>query len=222
LFTTIAGGVLCGAALALGALLLAGRTEDHLVEITVTMVAAYGSFLMAEHFLLSGVLATVTSGLVMGNFKRFGGFSDQGKAAVQAFWEYAAFVANSFVFLLIGMHEIRQSFITIWPPTAIAIALVTVGRAVAIYPCCFLFSRSSFRVTLKHQHILFWGGLRGAVALALALGLLKDIPQRDNIVTISFGVVAFSVFVQTLTMIPFLRRMGEIPLISRHTTGGKL
>ena len=222
LFMTMVGGILCGAALALGALLLAGRTEDHLVEVTVSMVAAYGSFLMAEHFLLSGVLATVTSGLVMGNFKRFGGFSDQGKAAVQAFWEYAAFVANSFVFLLIGMHEIRQPFITIWPPTAIAIALVTVGRAVAIYPCCFLFSRSSFRVTLKHQHILFWGGLRGAVALALALGLLKDIPQRDNIVTISFGVVAFSVFVQTLTMIPFLRRMGEIPLISRHTTGGKL
>ena len=222
LFTTIAGGVLCGAALALGALLLAGRTEDHLVEITVTMVAAYGSFLTAEHFGLSGVLATITAGLVMGNFRRFGGFSDHGKEAVQAFWEYAAFVANSFVFLLIGMHDIRQPFTTIWLPGAIAIALVTLGRAVAIYPCCFLFSRSSLHVTMRHQHILFWGGLRGAVALALALGLPEDIPQRANIVAICFGVVAFSVFVQTLTMIPFLRRMGEIPRISRYTTGGNL
>ena len=179
---TIGGGILCGGAVALGALLLAGRTDDHLVEITFTTVAAYGSFLLADHFGLSGVLATITAGLVMGNFKSLNAISERGKEAVQAFWEYAAFVANSLVFLLIGMHEAHQNFVAIWLPAVIAIALVTLGRAVAIYPCCLIFSRSSLRVTMKHQHVLFWGGLRGALALALALGLATRSPaaRRNN------------------------------------------
>jgi CPA1 family monovalent cation:H+ antiporter len=211
LLKTIAGGLLCGAVVALGALLLAGRTDDQLVEITFTTVAAYGSFLLADHLGLSGALATIAAGLVMGNFKSLGGISERGNEAVQAFWEYAAFVANSLVFLLIGMHEAHQNFVAIWLPATIAIGLVTLGRAVAIYPCCLLFSRSSLRVTWKHQHILFWGGLRGALALALALGLPTEVPLREQIITISFAVVAFSVFAQGLTMAPLLRRMGEIP-----------
>jgi CPA1 family monovalent cation:H+ antiporter len=210
LFKAIGGGVLCGAAVALGALLLVGRTEDHLVEITFTTIAAYGSFLLAERLGMSGVLATITAGLVMANFKSFGGISDRGQEAVQSFWEYAAFVANSLVFLLIGLHGARQNLAAKWLPAVVAIAVVTLGRAVAIYPCSFLFSRSSLRVTRKHQHVLFWGGLRGALALALALGLPDEIPHREEIVTVSFAVVAFSVFVQGLTIKPLLRRMGEI------------
>ncbi len=208
---TIGGGVLCGAGMALGALLMTGRTEDHLVEITFTTVAAYGSFLLAERFGMSGVLATITAGLVMGNFKRFGTISEQGKVAVQAFWEYAAFAANSLVFLLIGMHEAHQNFRAIWVYALIAILLVTLGRAVAIYPCCLLFAHSAQRVSGARQHVLFWGGLRGALALALALGLPPAVPKREEIITVTFAVVAFSVFVQGLTVTPFLRRMGELP-----------
>ena len=211
LIRTILGGILCGAVVALAALVLVGRTEDHLVEITFTTVAAYGSFLLADHFGLSGVLATITAGLVMGNFNLFNTISERGKEAVDLFCEYAAFIANSLIFLLIGMHEARQNFAALWLPAVAAIALVTLGRALAIYPCCLLFSRSALRVSWKHQHILFWGGLRGALALALALGLPATVPLREEIITISFAVVAFSVFVQGLTMLPFLRRMGEIP-----------
>lgn len=211
LVKTIFGGVACGAIVALGALVLVGRTDDHLVEITFTTVAAYGSFLLADHFGLSGVLATITAGLFMGNFKSLGKISGHGKEAVQAFWEYAAFVVNSLIFLLIGMHEARQNFAAIWLPAGTAIVLVTLGRAVAVYPCCLLFSRSSLRVSGKQQHVLFWGGLRGALALALALGLPSTIPLHEEIITISFAVVAFSVFVQGMTMPPFLRIMGEIP-----------
>jgi CPA1 family monovalent cation:H+ antiporter len=130
--------------------------------------------------------------------------------AVQAFWEYAAFAANSIVFLLIGMHEAHQNFLAVLPSALLAIALVTVGRAVAIYPCCLLFARSSLRISAQHQHVLFWGGLRGALALALALGLPPSVPQREEIFTVTFAVVAFSVFVQGLTIAPLLRRMGEI------------
>lgn len=211
LLKTIAGGVLCGAAVALGALVLAGRTNDHLVEITFTTVAAYGSFLLADHFGLSGVLATITAGLVMGNFRSFNAITDRGREAIQAFWEYAAFVANSLVFLLIGMRAAHQNFLAIWIPAAMAIVLVTLGRALAIYPCCLLFARSSLRVAGRHQHVLFWGGLRGALALALALGLPPTIPMREEIITVSFAVVAFSLFVQGLTIPPILRRIGEVP-----------
>ena len=210
LVKTIGGGILCGAIVSILALLLAGRTEDHLVEITFTTVAAYGSFLLAEHFGLSGVLATITAGLLMGNLRLFGGISEKGEEAIQAFWEYAAFVANSLIFLLIGMHEAHQNFGSVWRAALIAILLVVLGRAVAIYPCCLLFSRSSLRVTINQQHILFWGGMRGAVALALALGLPQQLPERETIVTISFAVVAFSVFAQGLTITSVLRRMGEI------------
>ena len=211
LIKMIGGGLLCGGVVALGALLLTGRTEDHLVEITFTTIAAYGSFLLVDHFGMSGVLATITAGLVMSNYRAFGTISERGKEEVEAFWEYAAFVANSLVFLLIGMHEAHQHFGAVWISALIAIALVTLGRALAVYPCCALFAGSSLQVSMKHQHVLFWGGLRGALALALALGLPADIPQRDQILTISFAVVAFSIFVQGLSMAPFLRKLKEIP-----------
>ncbi len=211
LLVTTGGGILCGAAVAGGVLLLAGRTEDHLVEITFTMIAAYGSFLLAEHFHLSGVLATITAGIMLGNLGPLGAISSRGKGAVQDFWEYAAFASNSLVFLLIGMDEAHENFGAVWQPAAAAIVLVLLGRAVAVYPCCLAFFWSSRRVTWLNQHVLFWGGLRGALALALALGLPPGIPQRGEIVTISFAVVAFSVFAQGLTMTPLLRRVGEIP-----------
>jgi CPA1 family monovalent cation:H+ antiporter len=207
----IGGGVLCGAAVSAFVLLLAGRTEDHLVEITFTTIAAYGSFLLAEHFHLSGVLATLTTGLMLRNFSLLGSISVRGQEAVQDFWNYAAFVANSLIFLLMGMHEARQHLAAIWLPALVAVALVTLGRAAAVYPCCLVFLGSRLRVTCRHQHVLFWGGLRGALALALALGLPAELPMRESIIAISFAVAAFSVFGQGLTMTPVLRWAGEIP-----------
>lgn len=207
LVVTIVGSVLCGALVAGAALVLAGRTEDHLVEITLTTVAAYGSFLLAEHFQLSGVLAALTAGLMMGNLVSM---SSRGREAAQAFWEYAAFVANSLVFLLIGVREARQDYRGAWWFALLAILFVTLGRAVAVYPSCLLFRWSRLRVSGSHQHALFWGGLRGALALALALGLPVGVPLRNEIVTVSFAVVAFSIFVQGLTMSPLLRATGEL------------
>ncbi len=205
------GGLLCGAAIAAGALLLVGNTQDHLVELALTTVAAYGSFLIAEKFHMSGVLATLSAGLTLGNVGSRGRISDRGKEAVQDFWEYAAFVTNSLIFLLIGMRVAMQDFRAVWIPAAIAILLVTLGRAAAVYPCCAFFAGSEQRVPARYQHLLFWGGLRGALALALALALPAELPERDNIVTISFAVVAFSIFVQGLTMKPLLRVAGQLP-----------
>ncbi|MDD5181345.1 MAG: sodium:proton antiporter [Gallionellaceae bacterium] len=210
LLSTVGGGIICGALVAWVMLKLAGRTTDHLVEITFTVVGAYGSFLLAEHLHFSGVLATLTAGIMLGNLGVLGAISPKGREAVGAFWEYVAFVANSLIFLLIGIHEAQQDFPRIWTIALLAILLVTLGRAVAIYPVCTLFSKSTVRVSWKHQHVLFWGGLRGALALALALGLPESISGREEIITIAFAVVAFSIFVQGMTMTPLLRHMGEI------------
>jgi len=210
LLSTIGGALVCGAATGILALLLAGRTEDHLVELTVTTVAAYGSFLLAEQLGFSGVVAVIVAGLVLGNSRRFGALSARGHEAVLEFWEYAAFAANSLVFLLIGMQEAGRNFAGVWRPMALAVAVVMLGRAATVYPLCGLFRGSALRVSRWHQHLLVWGGLRGALALALALGLPAGLPQRAEIITVSFGVVAFSVFVQGLTVRPLLRRAGEI------------
>lgn len=211
LLFTVVGGVVAGLVVGWAVLLVAGRTEDHLVEITLTTVAAYGSFFLAEHFHCSGVLAALTAGLLTGNVGPLGAISNKGREAVETFWEYVTFVVNSLIFILIGIREAAQNFVVLLAPIGIAIVLVVGGRALAIYPLSALFSRTRLRVSPSHQHVLFWGGLRGALALALALGLPPEIPLRDEIVTVAFAVVAFSLFVQGLTMTPLLRRLKEMP-----------
>jgi CPA1 family monovalent cation:H+ antiporter len=108
LLWTVIGGVAAGLLVAGGLLTLAGRTEDHLVEITLTTIAAYGSFLLAEHLKMSGVLASLSAGLLVGNFGMMRSISESGRGHVMAFWEYAAFLANSVVFILIGDQEAHQ------------------------------------------------------------------------------------------------------------------
>jgi CPA1 family monovalent cation:H+ antiporter len=212
LILTIGGGVLTGVVTGYALMFLAGRTTDPLVEFTFTTLAAYGSFYFAEHFHCSGVLASLAAGLVAGNYGRLGSISKSNKVALESFWDYAAFVVNSLVFLLIGTGMTQQNFGQhLWLPSLIAILLVTLGRAVAIYPICALFTHTALKVDVRQQHVLFWGGLRGALALALALGLPADLPLHDEIVTVSFAVVAFSIFAQGLTMTPLLRKLGQMP-----------
>lgn len=211
LVQTMGGGILCGAVVAITVLLLAGRTVDHLVETTLTTVAAYGSFLVGEHFRFSGVLATLAAGLILGNVGPLGALSPRGREAIETFWEYAAFVSNSFIFLLIGMNGTRTHLSNVWPTALMAILLVIAGRAIAVYLTLLPFAHSTLKVDVRHQHILFWGGLRGALALALALGLPLALPRQEEIITVTFTVVAFSVFVQGLTVVPLLRFLGELP-----------
>ena len=209
LILTIGGGILVGALAGWGSILLSGRTSDHLVEVTFTTLAAYGSFYAAEHYHLSGVLAALTAGLVVGNYGIPTTLSDRGRHALEIFWDYVAFIANSLIFLLIGAQAAQQHFSGA-VPVLLAITFVTLGRAAAIYPVCLLFAHSRLKVDLRDQHVLFWGGLRGALALALALALPSDLPHRDSIISLTFAVVAFCVFAQGLTITPLLRRLGTL------------
>jgi CPA1 family monovalent cation:H+ antiporter len=206
---TFLGGALVGAIVSGLILLLAGRTNDHLVEITLTTLAAYGSFLIAERLHASGVLASLTAGLMIGNLGARGPISESGRPHVQAAWEFFAFVANSFVFLLIGIQLAGVGISRLgWLTAGAAILLVLAGRALAVYPLASLFQPSRLAVPASFQHVLFWGGLRGALGLALALTIPASLPERDAIILSAFVVVAFSIFVQGLTMPWLVQRLG--------------
>ena len=168
---TIIGGLLVGALVAGFILLLTHNTSDHLIELALSTVAAYGSFLIAEQFHASGVLSTLTAGILIGNFGLPVSYSDKGRASLVDFWEFAAFISNSLIFLLIGLREATENYANAWGFIIVAaILVVMIGRAAVIYPLSFVFERSKLKIERNHQHILFWGGLRGALALALALG----------------------------------------------------
>jgi CPA1 family monovalent cation:H+ antiporter len=204
----VLGGMIVGGALAAGLLFLAGRTEDHLVEITLTTIVAYGAFLIAERLATSGVLASLTAGMVVGNIGWRGYISQSGRGHVLAFWDYAAFLANSVIFIEIGLHEAHEAVGLLSLTAVTAIMLVLLSRAVAVYVLCPLFSRSKLVVRLSYQHVLVWGGLRGALALVLALTLPDTVAERRDIIIAAFAVVAFSVFVQGLTISPIIRCLG--------------
>jgi monovalent cation:H+ antiporter, CPA1 family len=201
------GGVLVGGVLAGGLLLLAGRTDDHLVEITLTTIAAYGAFLTAQRLETSGVIASLAAVMVVGNIGWRGYISQSGRGHVLAFWEYAAFLANSVIFILIGLHEAHEAAGLLTRTAPVAIALVLLGRAVAVYLLCPLFRRSQSAVGRSYQHVLVWGGLRGALALVFALTLPPSIVERREMVIATFAVVAFSVFAQGLTMPRLIRHL---------------
>lgn len=208
------GGILVGIACGSAAIALAGRTSDHLVETTLTAVAAYGSFLLAEDLKFSGVLATVAAGLLMGNLgilreeESRNIFSPDGRSFVIAIWEFAAFIANSLIFLLIGLTVAAVPLTGVSVRALlIAIGLVLTGRALTVYPVCLLFRHSTLAIPTREQHILWWGGLRGALALALALALPPSFPLYNEILITAFGVVVFSVVVQGLTVPWFLRKL---------------
>jgi len=213
----VAGGVGVGAGLGGAAILFARGTPEHLVEVTLTTIAAFASFLVAERLHVSGVLATVTAGLIMGNLgaatprgRIF--ISARGREAVTTFWEFAAFLANSVVFLLIGANVANMPYHAYGPGVLVgAIAMTLVGRALTVYPLSLAFRGSRWAISTAEQHVLWWGGLRGALGLALALSLPAELPLRNEIVVVTFGVVAFSIIVQGLTMPLLLRWLGFLP-----------
>lgn len=208
---SIVGGIVSGLLIGGLTLLISGRTRDHLAELSLTTIAAFGSFWLAEHFHLSGVLATMTAGLLVGNTSELGFISDKGEESIESFWDFAAFAVNSIIFIILGINEAYQNFSGVIVAIFVAIIAVIIGRALAIYPLSLLFAKSRWKIESSHQHIMFWGGLRGALALALALGIPESVPYRQEILTVTFGVVAFSVFAQGLTMTPLLRKLKQIP-----------
>jgi CPA1 family monovalent cation:H+ antiporter len=197
------GGLVLGLLVATIISRIIRQINDALIEVTLTTIAAYASYLLAEQFHLSGVLAVVAAGLVIGN-RGERDMSPTTRIALFNFWEFAAFLANSFVFLLIGLVIDIQATVANLRVILLAIVAVLVARAVVIY----LFSLFTREVPLRLQHVLYWGGLRGAISLALVLSLPFELGEDVQLLqTMAFGVVLFTLIGQGTTMETLVKRL---------------
>ena len=206
-FLAVLGGGILGSLLGYAASRLTRTLDDPELQITLTAVVAYGSYLLAYQFHLSGIIATASAGLVVGNLGTRG-CSKETKTALESFWAYIAFIMNSLVFLLIGLEIHVDALLRSWRPVFLTVGAVLVGRALSVYLLVPVSNTLTEKIPLRWQHVIVWGGLRGALALALALSLDSTFPDRSQVLDLTFGVVVFSILVQGLTVKPLLRVLG--------------
>ena len=187
--------------------------DQPLVHITMTLVSAYGAFIVADHFLhFSGIMAVLAAGLMIGYYGPVL-YKEKVRKYLEVFWEDAAFVANSLIFLMLGFSE--QVFLShaqnnlpgLLYPVLIAIPVVLFARFVAVYSTVPVINclPGAKPISRQYQTVLAWGGLRGAVAIALAMSLPKHFPYRWQIIDLTFGVTLFTLLVNGTTIRLFLR-----------------
>jgi monovalent cation:H+ antiporter, CPA1 family len=219
LVTVIAGGSLLGLGLGyLGAELFA-RTEDNLSSILLTVALALGTFQMGHWLGLSGVVAVVIAGLMVGNVGLSRRVSASNRVTLYSFWEYAGFGVNTFIFLLIGV-ELQPA--TLWqtlPAVLLAVFAYQVGRMLAVYPLLAILRWLDRPVPTRWQHVLFLGNIKGSLSMALALSLPLSLADRSSLITIVFGAVLVSLIVQGLGLPWVVKRLklGGISLSRQQT-----
>jgi len=194
---TVGGGLLIGIVYGWVISAIVQRLDDYLIETALIFILAYSAYITAENANVSGVLAVVAAGLLSGNIG-LQSMSATSRIVVENFWEFTAFIANSLVFLLIGF-VVDPSIL--WANKWIillAILAVLAARAVVVYG----FSAIVRNIPFRWQIVLHWGGLRGAITLALALSL-----TNDDLRAMAFGVVIFTLLVQGTSMGPIVRKL---------------
>ncbi len=202
-----AAGLGCGLALGYAVAHLVRGTEDHLMEIMLTVIAAYGSSLLAESLHASAVLAVVAAGLTL-RAMGWEALTPAGKVAIRSVWEVAAFGVNSVLFLLIGLQENFRSLMADAGPVGWGLLALTVGRAAAVYPWLALLGLFGHRVPLRWQHLLVWGNLKGSLSMALVLTVPASLPGRDLLIGIVFGCALVTLTVQGLSLARVTRALG--------------
>ncbi len=188
--------------------------DDAMITITLTTVAAYGSFLIADNLGVSGVMSSVAAGLVCGEKGLSKTLLPSIRLATETFWEYIAFAMNSLIFLLMGFTINLSMLWELWPIVLIAYSAVLIARIFVVAFTWGLFWPTRWRFPFSWAAVLTWGGLRGALSMVLALSIPDSFALKDVIVTLVFGVVLLSIFLQGLTMSPLLRFLGLISPVS--------
>jgi len=196
------------------------NVDDHLIETATTVALAFGSFVVAEEFGVilgledvhfSGILSVVAAGLMVGNIGSQN-TSPTTKLTLNNFWEFMTFVVNSLVFLLIGLEIEIAQMIPFIGAILVAVGAILLSRAVIVYGLMALFSRlrPSRAIPMAYRHVMLWGGLRGAISLALALTLTGETFGSDTAVELrvmTFGVVLFTLLGQGTTIDKLIRRL---------------
>lgn len=204
--------IVAGGGLAIGFIVgtltnpLLRRLDDYLIEVMLTIVIAYGVFLLAESLHLSGVLAVAMAGLAVGNCPIVCEVPPEQTSEVVIFWEAAVFLLNTVLFLLMGFELNPTNLLDDILATLIAIGAMLGSRAIISYGLGAIGVHQK-RLPWSWVHVIFWSGLRGSIPIALALGLPLLLPGRDNFASVVFGVVLFSLIVQGLTIPLLLKRL---------------
>ena len=203
----ILGGALVGLALGYLSAGWFSQTDDPLSAILLTIAVALGAFQIGQLLEVSGVVAVVVAGLIVGNFGLPQTTSASTQVTLVSFWEVAGFVVNTFIFLLIGLEI---NLITLWqnlPGVFLALIAFQVGRAVTVYPLLSLVRFFDRPIPWRWRHVLFVGNIKGSLSTALVLSLPADLPGREQLVAIILGIVLVSLVVQGLSLPWFLRRL---------------
>jgi CPA1 family monovalent cation:H+ antiporter len=217
---SVVGGTVVGVVLGwVGHRLIAG-IDEHLTEMTVSVAMAYGTFLVAETLHLSGVLATIAAAMTLGYLGRARGwiYSDGSERLLTDLWEFLAFVANAALFLLMGLTVHIIGLTEYSGAVLVGIAAALLGRAVVAYGVGTVLGLAGFSLSWPERHVIFWGGLRGAVALAAALSLPSDFPHRAQLLAMTYGAVLFTLLAQGLTISTLVRGVGLLQETSPATS----
>ncbi|MDP9325293.1 MAG: cation:proton antiporter, partial [Candidatus Dormibacteraeota bacterium] len=208
------GGLALGGALGLVLSRITGFVDDPQVEITLTAVAAYGGYLAGETLHVSGILTVVAAGLVIGNYARQRRMSERTRQAVETMWDYVAFALNAAVFVLIAGVVPVQVVIDHAAAVLAGAAALLAARAMTVYGLVNLLRPLRRPLGLRSQHLLAWGGLRGAVAIALLLSLPPEILGFDTLRAVIYGAVLSSILVQGVLLVPLTRLL--LPPLARN------
>lgn len=177
--------------------------DDYPLENAMSVLLFYGSYYIAEQAGVSGVIAVVAAGLVLGNYGTVIGMSPTTRLSITVFWDTLTLAANSLVFILVGLEISLSLIVEHIVPIIMGIVLVIMGRSAAVY-----LAAAGFKLPWSWKHVLNWGGLKGSLSVALALSLPPDFPGRETLIALTFGVVFFSLVAQGLTIEPLIRRVG--------------
>ncbi|MEH7072765.1 cation:proton antiporter domain-containing protein [Neobacillus drentensis] len=197
-------GLIIGGVLGYGFSKLTSYFDDYPLEIIFSVLLFYGSFLLAEAVHASGVIAVVVAALIFGNYGAKIGMSPTTKLNINNFWEVTALLANSIVFLMVGLEITKISLADKWGLVFLAILIMLIARSIAVY-VSLLFTRN-FPTSWKH--VINWGGLKGSLSIALVLSLPHQFTGRDEILIVAFSVVLFSLVFQGLSIKPLLSLLG--------------
>lgn len=200
------GGIVLGFVTAVVLTIALRGTKESMLGIVATVVGAYGAYLVANDVLhVSGIFAAVVVGLALRAFPHFPATAEDAME-IDRFWSVLAFLANSLVFLLLGLRiEVGRIVHEPWLVLT-TLGLVVLARLILTYVGLPLLGYSGRRHR-AWQHVTAIAGMRGALSLALAIALPENIPQRPQIIDAVFGVVLVTLVVQGLTIGPLLKRL---------------
>ena len=206
----IAAGGLVGVLLAAGVSYVLGRVAQPLVETLGSLILLVGSLLAAGRVGASGIIAVMCAGVVFASSGRRG-LTGAGGETLRTVWDFLAFLANSALFLFIGLQVTGAHLARHGALIAVVIAAALAARAITVYGFAAVSRRAGAGISPAWRHVLFWGGLRGGVAIALVLDLVAGLPGRDDVAAAVFGLVVFTLIGQGLSMQPLMRRVRLLP-----------